>query len=241
LDLIYEYTSGEETKASWIESLTVILENLQNKDRWGLGDERNHNVSGIYISGLESQKHCYLLHQLYDDFHLSWEEILALEWMWLDFELRAQFEFRLNNKNNFTETEKLLIKIEEYILEKIEMFQRKARRRVLSKESYLCDYELILVPSFCKTKKENFSCFTWETNIKHRNPLKWFGRFLPQKRSRFLQELELQLEEMGVERSEEMLSSFDQLFVDLILKYQYRLPLKGVYGGENSKDYNNRK
>lgn len=230
LDVTYEYTLGDEHKASWIEFLKSDLEgwqNRKNKEYCGLADGEDHNVSRAYVSGLERQKHCYLLHQLYDDFHLRWDEILSLEWIWLDFELWAQFEFGLEKRKGLTQIEKRLIEIEGQILSKIETFQRKARRRVFSGEPDLYDYELTLRLSFYENKGEEMGFYvSWENNIKHRNPIK---DFLAQQASRFLRELELVLEDMGLEAREEELTRFNHLSVDLVLRYQYRFPLKGAY------------
>ena len=138
LEVTYEYTLSDESRASWFEPLKFILEDWRKgKERWGLADGEDHNVSSALVSGLEGQKHCYLMHQLYDDFLLPWDEILSLEWMWLDFELRAQFEFDLGKDRKRPDLERRLSEIEELLLSRIEAFQKKARGRVLSGEPNL--------------------------------------------------------------------------------------------------------
>jgi len=116
------------------------------------------------------------------------------------------------------------------LLSKIDAFQRKARRCVLSGEPDLYDYELPLRLSFYEKKGEEMGfCVSWEDNIKHRNPIKDFWSRLSGRSSRFLRELELVLEDMGLEAREEELTRFNHFSVDLVLRYQYRLPLKGAY------------
>ena len=113
---------------------------------------------------------------------------------------------------------------------KIKTFQRKARQRVLSGEPGLYDYELILRISFYqKRKKELKFCISWEDNIKHRSPFNDFWVFSSKGSSQFLDELMTVLEDMRLKFQEEELTRFNHLSVDLILKYQYRFPIKGCY------------
>ena len=145
MELTYEFTTGSESKACWFTSLKHTLEERRNPSLdhyWGLADENDHNVSRSFAPELVEQKHCYLMHQLYDDFCLDWDDILSLEWVWLDFELRAQFDFYLGQKQEDSDLEKCLAKIERSLIEKIDLFQQRARRRVLSGKPNLYDYEL---------------------------------------------------------------------------------------------------
>jgi len=89
----------------------------------------------------------------------------------------------------------------------------------------------VLTPSFYERKWDESSfCVFWEDNIKHRNPIRDFRAFAGKRASRLLRELELTLLDMGLEynKKEELLTKFKHLSVDLILRYQYRLPLKGT-------------
>ena len=233
LKVVYEYTTQDDSKVQWIEFLKHQLEewqNPRNDEYWGIADGNDHNVSRFIVSGLEHQKHCYLMHQLYDDFHLSWNEILALEWMWLDFELCPQFKFYLGKHQKISEMEKRLKKIEKFLYSKIKAFQRKARHRILSGEPDLYDYELMVRISFYeKREKELKFCISWEDNIKHRNPFNNFWVFSSRGPSQFLDELMTVLEDMRLKFQEEELLRFNHLSVDLILKYQYRFPMKEYY------------
>jgi len=57
-------------------------------------DNQNHNVtSTIYPHpALNAQKHCWLLHHLYDDVLLSWEKILSIDTIAIDIEVLYQYE-----------------------------------------------------------------------------------------------------------------------------------------------------
>ena len=62
-----------------------------------INDKQCHNVSGSLIKNraLNIQKHCWLLHRLYDDFYVSWDDILRIETMWINVAVRYQYEIEL--------------------------------------------------------------------------------------------------------------------------------------------------
>jgi len=51
-----------------------------------INDKENHNVSSATIknSALNSQKHCWLMHRLYDDFSIDWADIVRINNIWFD-------------------------------------------------------------------------------------------------------------------------------------------------------------
>ena len=64
--------------AVWTEPLKS---NFLNEHPTYINDGNNHNVTSSTIKHqiLNSQKHCWLLHRLYDDFLLPWKKILKID------------------------------------------------------------------------------------------------------------------------------------------------------------------
>jgi hypothetical protein len=58
-----------------------------------INDKANHNVTSATIDNriLNEQKHCWLLHRLYDDCAVSWEDILDINCVWFDVDVRYQY------------------------------------------------------------------------------------------------------------------------------------------------------
>lgn len=59
-----------------------------------INDKKNHNVTrGIYDNPeLNSQKHCWLMHSLYDDYYVPWEDICKITLLSFDINIRYQYE-----------------------------------------------------------------------------------------------------------------------------------------------------
>lgn len=57
-------------------------------------DNQNHNVTkGIhYHPLLNAQNHCWLLHHLYDDAMLSWQQILSIDKIAIDIDVSYQYD-----------------------------------------------------------------------------------------------------------------------------------------------------
>lgn len=57
-------------------------------------DNQNHNVTKSIHSHplLNAQNHCWLLHHLYDDAILSWQQILSIDKMIIDIDVSYQYD-----------------------------------------------------------------------------------------------------------------------------------------------------
>ena len=53
-------------------------------------DNQNHNTSKF-----TNQHHCWLLHRLYDDFLISWEDILKIDYVWFDVVVKNQYKRKI--------------------------------------------------------------------------------------------------------------------------------------------------
>ncbi|MBL0707676.1 MAG: hypothetical protein JJW00_01335 [Sulfurimonas sp.] len=74
---------------------------LLKDDRWGIADDNCHNVSTIFQKDkdLNTQKHCYLLHSLYDDYHFAWDDIFKIEDIYFD--IIVQYDYEAKAKSWF--------------------------------------------------------------------------------------------------------------------------------------------
>ena len=96
---LFFYTSQEEDEYgdpkeiySW-DHEPVYFKTFEEGKPFGINDKHCHNVSGSMIKNkvLNKQKHCWLLHRLYDDFPVSWKDILLIDGM--DFEINVRFQY----------------------------------------------------------------------------------------------------------------------------------------------------
>lgn len=71
---------------------------LLKDDRWGIADGNCHNVSSIFQKNkdLNGQKHCHLLHSLYDDYHFAWDDIFKIEDIYFD--IIVQYDYKAKTK-----------------------------------------------------------------------------------------------------------------------------------------------
>lgn len=69
-----------------------------NDRHCNINDKENHNVSSAIIknSELNAQKHCWLMHRLYDDFSIDWADILLIDNIWFDINIRHQYSIDIN-------------------------------------------------------------------------------------------------------------------------------------------------
>ncbi len=70
--LIYE--DDEHILADWTDNIKPIM---MKEEWWGVNDKNCHNTTSVWQKNktLNSQKHCWLLHNLYDHFDLTWDNI----------------------------------------------------------------------------------------------------------------------------------------------------------------------
>ena len=74
---------------------TENVKRISKKEKWwGINDNKCHNTTSVFQQDqeLNSQKHCWLLHTLYDHFSLlDWDNILNIEN--IDFDVRTQYDY----------------------------------------------------------------------------------------------------------------------------------------------------
>ncbi len=75
----------------------VYFKSFNEGDPFGINDKRCHNVTTSIIDNkaLNRQKHCWLLHRLYDDFDVSWDDILRIDGLYFDIKVSYQYVVNL--------------------------------------------------------------------------------------------------------------------------------------------------
>jgi len=88
------FTAEEET-CVWSEYIKPHFK-FENRVT-NINNNENHNVTSAFIKHeeLNAQHHCWLLHSLYDDKFLSWDEILALDSVHFDVIVHFQYVCKL--------------------------------------------------------------------------------------------------------------------------------------------------
>jgi hypothetical protein len=90
----------KDRKDDGVELLTIIehvKHHFNKNSEINLNDKENHNVTKSIINSkaLNEQKHCWLLHCLYDDYHISWDRILDIDGVYFDINIRLQYDENL--------------------------------------------------------------------------------------------------------------------------------------------------
>lgn len=80
----------EQLLANWVDNIKPVL--LKDK-RWGIHDDNCHNTTSIWQKNkdLNSQKHCSLLHSLYDHFNLEWHNIFQIDRVYFDIVIHYEY------------------------------------------------------------------------------------------------------------------------------------------------------
>jgi len=94
---IFIYASHEEENlVSWSEYFKNIDKRHNN-----INDKENHNVTSCCWkdSELNSQQHCWILHRLYDDFDISWKDIINVTKISFDIEISYQYSMDITSHN----------------------------------------------------------------------------------------------------------------------------------------------
>jgi len=221
LDLIFEFCAGEEEIASWFKSMKIHLENFRKMELdWGLASGADHN--GALDDSLQGQKHCWLLHLLYDDLLVSWEKILKIDWLWADFCLYFQYDFYLSEVKTISEMKERLLEVQKKLLEVGKSIRQRARKRVLSSKSNLFDYRLDLeIVLYDDESRENVLP---AEDFKFGDPFSsWIG-LCNNTKDKIFRDIEYQLEGLGLDIEKAL--SFNLLWANLILRYSHRFYLK---------------
>lgn len=91
LEIVFAFFNGEEEIVLHTEYMKphFLLDKPKN-----LNDKQNHNVtSNIFPNQkLNAQKHCWLLHVLYDDLLISWQDIVKIDEVWFDINISLQYK-----------------------------------------------------------------------------------------------------------------------------------------------------
>ena len=88
---IYSYEHTDDPCVFWIETCKNISSG--DKTGWYINDGQNHNVTSCCWKNkeLHKQKHCWILHKLYDDFNISWKSILNITA--IDYDIRIDYQY----------------------------------------------------------------------------------------------------------------------------------------------------
>lgn len=82
-----------------VASLTENMKaQIMHDDRpWGINDKQCHNTTAIYQkdNDLNAQKHCWLLHCLYDHYDFTWENIFCIDNVYFD--IAISYQYRTNS------------------------------------------------------------------------------------------------------------------------------------------------
>jgi len=88
--MVKDEKDPEHLIADWIENIKPTF----MKDDWfGIADNHCHNITSVFQKDkeLNSQKHCWLLHSLYDHNPLSWDDIFKIDSIYFD--VKIQYEY----------------------------------------------------------------------------------------------------------------------------------------------------
>jgi len=96
----YDIKEGDEEDpehllADWSDFVKSII----SKDTWwGIYNDNCHNITSACQKNkvLNSQKHCWLLHSLYDHNNLDWDDILKIDSVCFDVKVKYEYLSEIN-------------------------------------------------------------------------------------------------------------------------------------------------
>lgn len=85
----------EHLLTDWSDSIKSIM---LKDDWWGIHDNHCHNITSVFQKDkdLNSQKHCWLLHSLYEHTSLSWEDIFKIDSVYFDVKIQYEYSSEIN-------------------------------------------------------------------------------------------------------------------------------------------------
>ena len=94
LNISFYKDEDVEELVSWSERMKS---HFLHDGNCNINDKENHNVTSAIINDriLNEQKHCWLLHSLYDDCNVPWEDILRINCVWFDVNVSYQYEMEI--------------------------------------------------------------------------------------------------------------------------------------------------
>ncbi len=83
----------EHLIAHWADGMK---RSLMTNELYGINDNQCHNITSVFQkdTNLNSQKHCWLLHSLYDHCHLDWDVIFKIDEIYFDVEVKYDYEYK---------------------------------------------------------------------------------------------------------------------------------------------------
>ena len=95
----YKKIDDEEFTDNLLADCSNCMKSIMLKDDWyGINDNKCHNITSIFQKDkdLNSQKHCWLMHSLYDYNHLSWDDIFKIESIYFDIKIQYEYSSKLH-------------------------------------------------------------------------------------------------------------------------------------------------
>ena len=88
-----EEEDPEHLLADWTDDMKSMM---MKEKWWGINDGNCHNTTSAFQKNrdLNSQKHCWLLHSLYDHNSLDWDDIFKIDSVYFD--VKIQYEYAIN-------------------------------------------------------------------------------------------------------------------------------------------------
>jgi len=97
LELVIHYYKNKDDEDELVSHKELLKQDFLSNRRSYIADGMNHNVCSIYnISELTKQHHCWLLHTLYDDYFIDFDDILNIGYIWFDIQVIYQYDFHIN-------------------------------------------------------------------------------------------------------------------------------------------------
>ena len=83
--------------ANWKEGIY-----FEGNEPFGINDKNDWNVMVGRSNNkkLDKQKHCWLLHQLYDNHFVSWENILRIDRVWFEIVTEQEYAIKFKELQN---------------------------------------------------------------------------------------------------------------------------------------------
>ncbi len=220
IDLEICFCAGPKELASWFEGLKSDLRDFRVLSYREIADGNNHNVA--IEAELKGQHHCWFLHRLYDDYCLSWDDILMIDNIWYDIVIHYQYILDLQF-NDINTLNNILFTLESKTITFEKQLNQMMRKKVLEGENGIIDYELEEEISFYMGREREF--------VPLHEKIKFFA--LLTKRADDWRELDneswllnsLQEELGGFDLSENEILQISSVFIDIVVREQYRVNL----------------
>jgi len=94
LEISFLFYAKESLLAEFTSSVKSIF---MQESWWGINDNNCHNTTSVFQKNkaLNGQKHCFLLHELYDHQGLDWDEIFKIGSICFDIKIQYEYEIKI--------------------------------------------------------------------------------------------------------------------------------------------------